>query len=51
MLLRLALLYASIAAYGTQAHLVETARPRVEGALRRLARWRSDLVGRVGIPP
>ena len=39
--LRLALLCANIAAYGTQAFLAETARPGVEGALRRLARRRA----------
>jgi len=35
--LRLALLYENIPAYGTQAFLAETARPRVERAIRHLA--------------
>lgn len=35
--LRLALLYESTAAYGTPAFLAEPVRPRVEGAIRRLA--------------
>jgi hypothetical protein len=39
--LRLVLPYVSIVSYGTQAILAETARTRVEGAIRRLARWRA----------
>ena len=41
MQLRLVLLYVSIVSYGTQAILAETARTRMEGAIRRLARWRA----------
>ena len=41
MQLRLVLLYVNIVAYGTEEILAETARTRVEGAIRRLARWRA----------
>jgi len=39
--LRLVLLYATIASYGTQAILAEPARTRMEGAICCLARWRA----------
>src|SRR5438045_8984661 len=39
--LRLVLLCVTIVSYGTQAILAETARTRVEGAIRRLTRWRA----------
>ncbi len=41
MQLRLVLLCVTIVSYGTQAILAETARARMEGAIRRLARWRA----------
>ena len=41
MQLRLVLLCVNIVSYGTQAILAETARTRMEGAIRRLARWRA----------
>src|SRR6266849_1315126 len=41
MQLRLVLLCVTIVSYGTQAILAETARTRMEGAIRRLARWRA----------
>ncbi len=39
--LRLVLLCVNIVSYGTQTILAETARTRMEGAIRRLARWRA----------
>ncbi len=39
--LRVVLLYVNIVSYGTQEILAETARTRLEGAIRRLARWRA----------
>ena len=41
MQLRLVLLCVTIASYGTQAILAETARTRMEGAICCLARWRA----------
>jgi hypothetical protein len=41
MQLRLVLLCVNIVSYGTQTILAETARTRMEGAIRRLARWRA----------
>src|SRR5690348_11555712 len=48
MYLRLALLCESTPTYGTRAFLAEPSEPRVEGAIRRLARWRA--AGRKNLP-